>query len=455
MKGILKNIAYATVAILVGVLTYIALEYFGKHLKDKKEFIPLSSDAQTERAEKPSVIVPEAKTQETLSSESVGSEMGMQVAFDDSEELIDHLIQELGKVQSEKDLEPIAALLGKGDESQLYLEALKQIYAGRAIEMDKNQRKALVGDVVPGQLRRWELHFADGKKMQIDTRKGRDKKWQIDHVKFSEDVTAALAQNHDLENLKRATIIGVEQEALAFSRRFVHLVSQQDFLEAKKMLTGNSVSDAKLAGLCIIFEEGNYTLNQKAPVQTVRLKDTIGAFFVNLDASGAEEQAQFSVHTTREKAESDWKISEVNLDRLLGDYAKRVAGGDVHFTPLIKNPAGGDTLVIYFDFDSDGLSERTKLQLNIVAGLLKMSATNSVKLSGHTDSKGTTDYNIGLSRERAAATRAYLLSKGVAESQIVTEAHGFSQPRLPDNKEGHDDPAARRVNRRTEIYLDF
>ena len=133
-----------------------------------------------------------------------------------------------------------------------------------------------------------------------------------------------------------------------------------------------------------------------------------------------------------------------------------MAGGDVYYTPLIKNPNGGESLVIYFDFDSEGLNLRTKKQLDIVSRLLKLDESKKVILSGHTDAKGSNDYNQGLSIERAKAVKAYLKESGIGDPQIVTEAHGFSKPRRPDTKvDGSDDPSARRANRRTEIYLDF
>jgi outer membrane protein OmpA-like peptidoglycan-associated protein len=52
--------------------------------------------------------------------------------------------------------------------------------------------------------------------------------------------------------------------------------------------------------------------------------------------------------------------------------------------------------------------------------------------------------------------KEYLAAAGVAKSQIVTEGKGMSQPRRPNFTEsGADNPEGRRVNRRTEIYLDF
>lgn len=149
-------------------------------------------------------------------------------------------------------------------------------------------------------------------------------------------------------------------------------------------------------------------------------------------------------------------ISEINLDQLLADYARRVAGGDVYYSPLVKNPAGGDTLALYFDFDEDEMNERTLRQLEIVSMLLKADSGKRVTLSGHTDALGSKAYNDGLSKRRADSVRDLLVKAGVDEAQIVTLAKGASQPRRPNVTEsGEDDPTGRRVNRRTEIYLDF
>ena len=50
-------------------------------------------------------------------------------------------------------------------------------------------------------------------------------------------------------------------------------------------------------------------------------------------------------------------------------------------------------LVIYFDFDSNGLTERTKKQLSIVAKLLKIDNRRKVRLAGHKDGKGSDKYS--------------------------------------------------------------
>ena len=91
-----------------------------------------------------------------------------------------------------------------------------------------------------------------------------------------------------------------------------------------------------------------------------------------------------------------------------------------------------------------------------MAAILKTDPVKKLTLSGHTDSKGTDDYNKSLSMRRAEAVREFLLDAGVEATQVVTLAKGDSEPRRPNVTEsGEDNPEGRRANRRTEIYLDF
>ena len=85
--------------------------------------------------------------------------------------------------------------------------------------------------------------------------------------------------------------------------------------------------------------------------------------------------------------------------------------------------------------------------------LLRLDESKKIRLSGHTDGKGSDEYNQGLSRERALAVKEYLIQNGINDDQVLTESHGFSKPiRDESNTDGAN---ARRANRRTEIYLDF
>lgn len=185
-------------------------------------------------------------------------------------------------------------------------------------------------------------------------------------------------------------------------------------------------------------------------------RETTAGFLVNVLTDDINKPAQFGVNLTRATQKGTWQVSEINLDALLADYANRVAGGDVHYTPLVPNPQGGETLVIFFGFDEETLAPRTQRQLSIVSDVLKTDPNRKLTLSGHADALGSDDYNKILSQKRAASVRNFLIRKGVTETQIKIIAEGESRPRRPnETASGEDDPDGRRANRRTEIYLDF
>jgi peptidoglycan-associated lipoprotein len=72
-----------------------------------------------------------------------------------------------------------------------------------------------------------------------------------------------------------------------------------------------------------------------------------------------------------------------------------------------------------------------------------------VRLEGHTDERGSREYNIGLGERRAQAVRRALLLQGAAEGQISTVSYGEERPAAAGSDEG-----AWAKNRRVEIvYL--
>ena len=70
-------------------------------------------------------------------------------------------------------------------------------------------------------------------------------------------------------------------------------------------------------------------------------------------------------------------------------------------------------------------------------------------IGGHTDSQGSDEYNLKLSKERAASVREFLVSKGIPASRLTSEGYGESRPIATNNT-----AAGRQENRRVEISLD-
>jgi peptidoglycan-associated lipoprotein len=105
--------------------------------------------------------------------------------------------------------------------------------------------------------------------------------------------------------------------------------------------------------------------------------------------------------------------------------------------------------VIYFDFDS---SEIRGEGTDIVAAHAKHLSSNNgqkIRLEGHTDERGSREYNIGLGERRSQAVRRALLLQGAGETQLSTVSYGEERPAAA----GADESAWQR-NRRVEIvYL--
>lgn len=84
-----------------------------------------------------------------------------------------------------------------------------------------------------------------------------------------------------------------------------------------------------------------------------------------------------------------------------------------------------DTL---FDFDQSTLSPAGKEVLDTFVVALRDITPEVISAVGHTDRFGSNAYNQHLSEQRAAAVKAYLVSKGIDANRVVTEGRGESQP---------------------------
>ncbi|MCC5794054.1 MAG: peptidoglycan-associated lipoprotein Pal [Chromatiales bacterium] len=127
------------------------------------------------------------------------------------------------------------------------------------------------------------------------------------------------------------------------------------------------------------------------------------------------------------------------------DFGRGDAFGDDVARP---GPQGGvlDSRVIYFDFDrSDVRPEYTEM-LQAHGRWLAANPQARLRLEGHTDERGTREYNIGLGERRAQAVRRVLLLQGVDSSQLVTVSFGEERPAVIGS-----DEEAYALNRRVEL----
>jgi outer membrane protein OmpA-like peptidoglycan-associated protein len=355
------------------------------------------------------------------------------------------LVKRVAKALEAGDLATLEQLLGKDVLDPQTAEHLKALGSGR-LRLRQEDGVHEVGELELNARTRWVLELEGQEpgrdRIFLDLRRD-GQKWLVDKITLPPAADEPISKT-------------VLTDPLGVADAFLQAVLKQDFERARHYIDASTVSDTKIAGLCILFEEGGYRLRKSKSLRAMFQRPDAVGYLVNVETADSTQSAQFSLALKQAPAPSNWWVSEINLDQLLADYARRVAGGDVYYSPLVKNPAGGDTLALYFEFDEDAMNPRTCRQLEIVSLILRADPGKKLTLSGHTDSLGTENYNHGLSSRRADVVRDFLIKAGAAPAQIITIAKGASQPRRPNTTAtGDDNPEGRRANRRTEIYLDF
>lgn len=102
--------------------------------------------------------------------------------------------------------------------------------------------------------------------------------------------------------------------------------------------------------------------------------------------------------------------------------------------------------IIYFDYNQATINPKYQAVLDAHAKLLAKNPHVDIRLEGHADERGTREYNVALSEERAKAVQWIMRSKGVNSSQSEVIAYGEERPAVVDSGE-----KSWAKNRRVEI----
>jgi len=103
---------------------------------------------------------------------------------------------------------------------------------------------------------------------------------------------------------------------------------------------------------------------------------------------------------------------------------------------------------IYFDYDRHALSAGAKTTLAEHARRLETNPTIRIRVEGHCDERGTSDYNLALGERRAQSAADYLVAYGIDGDRITTISYGKERPIDP----GHNEQAWSR-NRRAAFVV--
>jgi peptidoglycan-associated lipoprotein len=106
----------------------------------------------------------------------------------------------------------------------------------------------------------------------------------------------------------------------------------------------------------------------------------------------------------------------------------------------------GSQRIVYFEFDSSDIRPEFVDVIAAHGRYLAGNASIRVRLEGHSDERGTREYNIGLGERRAQAVKRALMLQGVTEAQVATVSYGEERPAAAGSDEN-----AYSKNRRVEI----
>lgn len=102
--------------------------------------------------------------------------------------------------------------------------------------------------------------------------------------------------------------------------------------------------------------------------------------------------------------------------------------------------------VIYFGYDKDDITHRYELVLLAHAKQMMENPKLKLRIDGHTDERGSAEYNVGLGERRAKAVSRFIEMKGIRNDKLVTVSYGKEKPAVI----GHNEEAWR-LNRRAEL----
>ena len=202
---------------------------------------------------------------------------------------------------------------------------------------------------------------------------------------------------------------------------------------AKKLLLAGTVYDSKtntpITAKVDAVLKNDRKVNFKMTATSGKYEQEIKAFGTYRLTASAEGYLNAT--------DSSEVVDEENTPVIKDLYLQPI---EVGLTVRLKN--------IYFDFDKTTLKSESFVELNKVVEFLKSNPSVEIEISGHTDSKGSDDYNQNLSQGRSQSVVDYIISQGIEGYRLTAHGYGESKP-----IETNDTEAGRANNRRVEFTV--
>jgi peptidoglycan-associated lipoprotein len=121
--------------------------------------------------------------------------------------------------------------------------------------------------------------------------------------------------------------------------------------------------------------------------------------------------------------------------RAIQDSLNRLRAAEAEATRMSEMLRGTLVTGITFDFDRSDLRDDARATLDAKVPILMANTNVTIRIAGHADERGSSEYNLALGQRRAAAAKRYLVERGIAEGRIETTSFGEERPACTESNE--------------------
>lgn len=157
-----------------------------------------------------------------------------------------------------------------------------------------------------------------------------------------------------------------------------------------------------------------------------------------------EQARQDSIEAAR-RAEEEARRAEA--ERRAEEERRRLAGERAARTTL-SEVRDALTRMVFFEYDQSRITAEAERRLREKVQILRDHPDLTVRLEGHADERGSTEYNLALGQRRAESAKEFMVGFGIEPSRIRTISYGEERPLVNQSNE-----QAWARNRRVEVVL--
>jgi len=159
---------------------------------------------------------------------------------------------------------------------------------------------------------------------------------------------------------------------------------------------------------------------------------------------------QDSINAENARRAEQARLDQMRRDSLAREQSRadsiRAARGDID--RAVADARATITNPVMFEFDKSDLTADDVVRLDAKIPLLNANPDLRIRVAGHTDSRGSDEYNMALGQRRAASAKRYLTQHGIPTARIETVSFGEERPVATGDDEG-----SMAQNRRAEFEI--